>query len=302
MGKYRGRGRCVLRPRSTAQVSALLRHCSARRLAVVPQGGNTGLVGGSVPVHDEVVLSTGLMTTLLGFDPGSGALTAQAGAVLATLEAAARERGHAMPLDLGASGSCAIGGNVATNAGGIRLLRHGPLHGSVLGLEVVLAGGQVLDLLSSLRKDNTGYDLKQLFIGSEGTLGVITAVAIQCPAASPATSLAYLAVPSFKAAQQARGVEGWGTWSSVLPKGRRPRLGKGGRHMGGRPARRYLPPHPSIRACGLRLHMRALRRYCKRPARTWASSSRPLSSLTGSRWRWPSSFCRGRGIRSLARM
>ncbi|RMZ54381.1 hypothetical protein APUTEX25_001957, partial [Auxenochlorella protothecoides] len=206
MGKYRGRGRCVLRPRSTAQVSALLRHCSARRLAVVPQGGNTGLVGGSVPVHDEVVLSTGLMTTLLGFDPGSGALTAQAGAVLATLEAAARERGHAMPLDLGASGSCAIGGNVATNAGGIRLLRHGPLHGSVLGLEVVLAGGQVLDLLSSLRKDNTGYDLKQLFIGSEGTLGVITAVAIQCPAASPATSLAYLAVPSFKAAQQAHGV------------------------------------------------------------------------------------------------
>ncbi|KAL6778000.1 hypothetical protein ACKKBG_A16540 [Auxenochlorella protothecoides x Auxenochlorella symbiontica] len=202
MGKYRGRGRCVLRPRSTAQVSAVLRHCSARRLAVVPQGGNTGLVGGSVPVHDEVVLSTGLMTTLLGFDPGSGALTAQAGAVLATLEAAARERGHAMPLDLGASGSCAIGGNVATNAGGIRLLRHGPLHGSVLGLEVVLAGGQVLDLLSSLRKDNTGYDLKQLFIGSEGTLGVITAVAIQCPAASPATSLAYLAVPSFKAAQQ----------------------------------------------------------------------------------------------------
>lgn len=201
MKKYRGGSRCVLRPRSTEQVSAVLRHCSSRRLAVVPQGGNTGLVGGSVPVHDEVVLSLGGMTRVLGWDGSTGALTAQAGAVLGRLDEEARRHGHCMPLDLGASGSCAIGGNVATNAGGIRLLRYGSLHGSVLGLEVVTADGGVLDMLSTLRKDNTGYDVKQLFIGSEGTLGVITAVAIACPPAPAATSVVYLATPSFVAAR-----------------------------------------------------------------------------------------------------
>ena len=200
MRKYEGQSRCVLRPRETAEVAAILKHCHARGLAVVPQGGNTGLVGGATPVFDEIVLSTARMTDIQGFDPLSGAITAQAGAILANCDAAARAHGHCMPLDLGASGSCAIGGNVATNAGGIRLLRYGGMHGNVLGLEAVLADGTVLDTLSTLRKDNTGYDLKQLFIGSEGTLGVITAVSVLCPPAPQSTSVVYLAVPNFPAA------------------------------------------------------------------------------------------------------
>lgn len=156
MGKYEGAASVALRPRSTAQVSALLQYCHARRLAVVPQGGNTGLVGGSVPVFDEVVLSLAAMRAITGFDAAAGVVTCQAGAVLQALDAYVGERGHCVPLDLGAKGSCHVGGNVATNAGGLRLLRYGSLRGSVVGLEAVLADGTVLDLLTSLRKDNTG--------------------------------------------------------------------------------------------------------------------------------------------------
>ena len=171
LGKYKGRARLALRPATTAQVAAVLKHCSARRLAVVPQGGNTGLVGGGVPAFDEVVLSLAAMDRVLSLDAASGALVAQAGCVLQALDERAARDGLLVPLDLGAKGSCRIGGNVSTNAGGLRLVRYGSLHGSVLGVEAVLADGTVLDLLSTLRKDNTGYDLKQLFIGSEGSLG-----------------------------------------------------------------------------------------------------------------------------------
>ncbi|GLC43157.1 hypothetical protein PLESTB_000857000 [Pleodorina starrii] len=215
--KYVGNTKVALRPRTTEQVSELLRYCYSRRLAVVPQGGNTGLVGGSVPVFDEVVVSTAAMNRVLEFDEVSGTLVAQAGAVLQSLDEYAGQRGFMMPLDLGAKGSCHIGGNVSTNAGGLRLVRYGSLHGSVLGLQVVLpqplagaagAGsgggggggdGRVLDLLRTLRKDNTGYDLKQLFIGAEGTLGIITAVAIQCAPRPASVQLALLACPSFPA-------------------------------------------------------------------------------------------------------
>ncbi|EFN52862.1 hypothetical protein CHLNCDRAFT_26350 [Chlorella variabilis] len=211
MGKYEGAARVALKPKTREQAAAVLRHCNERRLArgvgLVPalsllQGGNTGLVGGSVPVYDEVVLSTAAMNQVLAFDAVSGALTAQAGCILENLDSHVAEHGYCMPLDLGAKGSCHIGGNVATNAGGLRLLRYGSLHGSVLGVEAVLADGTVLDLLTTLRKDNTGYDLKQLFIGSEGTLGLITAVAIHCPPRPSAVNVCYLAVPSFEAAQQ----------------------------------------------------------------------------------------------------
>eukprot|EP00198_Chlamydomonas_reinhardtii_P011974 XP_001701311.1 predicted protein [Chlamydomonas reinhardtii] len=207
--KYEGKSRVALRPRSTEQVSEVLRYCSSRRLAVVPQGGNTGLVGGSVPVFDEVVLSTAAMNKVLEFDEVSGTLVAQSGCVLAALDEHVGARGFMMPLDLGAKGSCHIGGNVSTNAGGLRLVRYGSLHGSVLGLEVVLpepllppppSHGRVLDLLRTLRKDNTGYDLKQLFIGAEGTLGVVTAVAIQCAPRPASVQLALLACPTFAAA------------------------------------------------------------------------------------------------------
>ncbi|CAL8284211.1 unnamed protein product [Lota lota] len=193
----RGHSELLLRPQTTAQVSAILRYCNGRNLAVTPQGGNTGLVGGSVPVYDEIILSTALLNNILTFDHVSGILTCQAGCVLESLSQYLEEKDFIMPLDLGAKGSCHIGGNVATNAGGLRLLRYGSLRGTVLGLEVVLADGLVLDCLSTLRKDNTGYDLKQLFIGSEGTLGVITAVSVLCPRKPSAVSVAFLGCQTF---------------------------------------------------------------------------------------------------------
>ncbi|XP_021401080.2 D-2-hydroxyglutarate dehydrogenase, mitochondrial isoform X1 [Lonchura striata] len=193
----RGCSQLVLKPQTTAEVSQILRYCYERNLAVNPQGGNTGLVGGSVPVFDEIILSTALMNQIISFDKVSGILVCQAGCVLERLSEYVEEQGFIMPLDLGAKGSCHIGGNVATNAGGLRLLRYGSLRGTVLGLEVVLADGSALDCLTSLRKDNTGYDLKQLFIGSEGTLGVITAVSILCPQKPKAVNVAFLGCQSF---------------------------------------------------------------------------------------------------------
>jgi len=193
----RGQTRCVLRPRDTQEVSSLLAHCGSRGLAVCPQGGNTGLVGGSVPVFDEVVISTGLMTNIESVDPSAGVAVCQAGVVLETLDSALADQGMMVPLDLGAKGSCHIGGNVSTNAGGLRLLRYGSLHGSVLGVEAVLASGEIVDCLSSMKKDNTGYDLKHLFIGSEGTLGLVTRVSISCPTRPRSVNLAFLSLPDF---------------------------------------------------------------------------------------------------------
>uniref|UniRef100_A0A8C6TRV7 D-2-hydroxyglutarate dehydrogenase, mitochondrial n=1 Tax=Neogobius melanostomus TaxID=47308 RepID=A0A8C6TRV7_9GOBI len=194
----KGSSEVLLRPQTTAEVSQILRYCNSRNLAVNPQGGNTGLVGGSVPVYDEIILSTSLMNNVLSFDGVSGILTCQAGCVLENLSLYLEERDYIMPLDLGAKGSCHIGGNVATNAGGLRLLRYGSLRGTVLGLEVVLADGRVLDCLATLRKDNTGYDLKQLFIGSEGTLGVITAVSILCPRKPVSVNVVFLGCETFE--------------------------------------------------------------------------------------------------------
>ncbi|XP_074820297.1 D-2-hydroxyglutarate dehydrogenase, mitochondrial isoform X2 [Natator depressus] len=187
----------LLRPRTAAEVSEILRYCNKRNLAVNPQGGNTGLVGGSIPVFDEIILSTALMNQVISFNSVSGILVCQAGCILENLNTYLEELDFIMPLDLGAKGSCHIGGNVATNAGGLRLLRYGSLRGTVLGLEVVLADGSILNCLASLRKDNTGYDLKQLFIGSEGTLGVITAVSILCPQKPKSVNLAFLGCQSF---------------------------------------------------------------------------------------------------------
>ena len=193
----RGASKCVVRPRSTEEVSEVVRHCSDRKLAICPQGGNTGLVGGSVPVFDEVILSTELMNKIETIESGSGVAVCQSGVVLEQLDTALADHGLMVPLDLGAKGSCHIGGNVSTNAGGLRLLRYGSLHGTVLGVEAVLPSGQVLDCLSQMKKDNTGYDLKHLFIGSEGTLGVVTRVSIACPTRPKSINLALLSLPSF---------------------------------------------------------------------------------------------------------
>ncbi|KAK8144653.1 hypothetical protein G3M48_005503 [Beauveria asiatica] len=203
MHKYRGQARLVVKPKSTEQVSKILKYCNDNLLAVVPQGGNTGLVGGSVPVFDEVVISMARMNEIESFDQVSGSLVLGAGCVLEVADQYLAERGYIFPLDLGAKGSCHVGGNVATNAGGLRLLRYGSLHGSVLGMEAVLPDGTIMDDLCTLRKNNTGYDLKQLFIGAEGTIGIITKLCIQCPQRSPAVNVAFLGLESYEKAQRA---------------------------------------------------------------------------------------------------
>jgi len=196
-GNYRGSASIALLPQTTTEVSEILRYCSARALAVVPQGGNTGLVGGGVPALDEVVLHMGRMNRVIEIDEDAGVCVCEAGVVLEELESAVRAKGMTVPLDLGAKGKCQMGGCVSTNAGGLRLLRYGSLRGSVLGLEVVLANGEVLDLLRTLRKDNTGYDMKQLFIGAEGTLGVVTKIALLTPRAPKSVNVALFGLDSF---------------------------------------------------------------------------------------------------------
>lgn len=203
MRKFRGHTKLVLKPSSTEEVSKILKYCNENMLAVVPQGGNTGLVGGSVPVFDEIVINLQKMNKIHSFDEVSGILVADAGVILEIADNYLAEKNHIFPLDLGAKGSCMIGGNVATNAGGLRLLRYGSFHGNVLGVEAVLPDGSVMDDLSKLRKNNTGYDLKQLFIGGEGTIGIITKISIMCPRRSPAVNVAYFGLQSYEHVQKA---------------------------------------------------------------------------------------------------
>ena len=180
-GLYRGATRLVVRPASTAEVAAVVRVCAAAGLAIVPQGGNTGLVGGSVPPpdRDNIVLALGRMNRIRAIDALNFTMTVEAGCILAHLHQAAADADRLFPLSLGAEGSCQIGGNISTNAGGIAVLRYGNTRELILGVEIVLPDGRVWDGLRSLRKDNTGYDLKQLFIGGEGTLGIITAATLK---------------------------------------------------------------------------------------------------------------------------
>src|SRR5215831_4355354 len=178
---WRGATSLVVRPASTAEVAEVVRICAEARLPIVPQGGNTGLVGGGVPLADghNIVLALGRMNRIRDIDPVNFTMTAEAGCILAHLQQAASEADRLFPLSLGAEGSCQIGGNLSTNAGGIAVLRYGNTRELTLGLEVVLPDGRIWDGLRGLRKDNTGYDLKQLFIGGEGTLGIITAATVK---------------------------------------------------------------------------------------------------------------------------
>lgn len=178
-GLYQGDALAVLRPGSTDEVAAVVRACAQAGIAMVPQGGNTGLCGGAVSGPGTVVISTERLTRIRALDPVNYTLIAEAGCVLATLQAAAEEQDCLFPLSLAAEGSCRIGGNVSTNAGGVNVLRYGNTRDLVLGLEVVLPDGQVWNGLRPLRKDNTGYDLKNLFVGAEGTLGIVTACALK---------------------------------------------------------------------------------------------------------------------------
>jgi len=196
--QYQGKASYVILPRSTAEIASILKHCSERKLAIVPQGGNTSLVGGSVPITNELVLSLSRLNTIESFNEDSCVVICGAGTILQNLDSYLKDRGFTVPLDLGAKGSCEIGGNVSTNAGGLRLLRYGSLHGSVIGLEVVTSSGQVLDMLTTLRKDNVGFDLKQLFIGAEGSLGIVTRVALLASQLPRAVNVVLLGVASFE--------------------------------------------------------------------------------------------------------
>lgn len=206
IGKYKGHSKVVLKPKTTEEVSKILSYCARNRLAVCPQGGNTGLVGGSVPVFDEIILNLSNLNKIRSFDETSGIITIDSGCILQTVDDFLKGKGFIFPLDLGAKGSCHIGGNIATNAGGLRLLRYGSLHGSVLGLEVVLPNeeGTILSsgMKTGLRKDNTGYDLKQLFIGSEGTLGIITGATILTPPRPTAVNVALIPVQDYPTIQK----------------------------------------------------------------------------------------------------
>jgi D-lactate dehydrogenase (cytochrome) len=180
-GRYHGRARVVVRPASTEEVAAVVRLCAAENIAIVPQGGNTGLVEGQIPDEsgEQVVLSVVRMNRIRTIDPLDFTMTVEAGCVLQTIQEKADDADCFFPLSLGAEGSCQIGGNISTNAGGVGVLRYGSTRALVLGLEVVLPDGTIWDGLKSLGKDNPGYDLRQLFIGAEGTLGIVTAAVLK---------------------------------------------------------------------------------------------------------------------------
>ena len=199
---YRGSAAVVVRPGSTDEVAAVVGLCREAGVALVPQGGNTGLCGGAVPDDSgrQVVLSLTRMRRIRAIDPANATITVEAGAVLQTVQEAAAAAGRLFPLSLGAEGSCTIGGNLSTNAGGTAVLRYGTMRELTLGLEVVLPDGRIWNGLRGLRKDNTGYDLKQLFIGAEGTLGVITAAVLKLFPAARSRSTAWVALPSPQAA------------------------------------------------------------------------------------------------------
>jgi FAD/FMN-containing dehydrogenase len=198
--RWRGKALAVVRPGGTEEVAAVVRACAAAGASIVPQGGNTGLVGGSTPDGSgtQVVLSLARMNRVRAVDPANLTMTVDAGCVLQVLQQAARDAGLLLPLSLAAEGSCTIGGNLATNAGGTQVLRYGNARELCLGLEVVTAQGEVWSGLSGLRKDNTGYDLRDLFIGSEGTLGVITGATLKLHPLPAATLTAWAAVPSME--------------------------------------------------------------------------------------------------------
>ena len=198
--KFSGRPALVARPNSVAQVATLLRTCDAHGIALVPQGGNTGLVGGSVPRDGEVVLSLARLNAIEEFDSASGTVRVQAGVVLETLHRFLAEREQVFPVDLGARGSCQLGGMAATNAGGVKVIRYGHVRDQIRGIEAVLADGTVVSGLNKLRKNNTGLDLKQLFIGSEGILGVITRLVLQAHPRPAARHTALFGVESAAAA------------------------------------------------------------------------------------------------------
>ena len=249
--QWHGRAAAVVKPGSTDEVSRVVKFLAGRRIAIVPQGGNTSMCGGSVPDASgtQVVVNLSRMNRVRNVDPANNTMTVEAGCVLAALQEAAGKADRLFPLSLGAEGSCEIGGNLSTNAGGTAVLRYGNTRELVLGLEVVLPDGTVWDGLRALRKDNTGYDLKHLFVGAEGTLGIITAAVLKLfpkprsqataivAVADPHAALTLLALP---ARPRRRPCHGLRAHLAHLP---RPRLQAHSRH-----ARSVRQGAPLVRA------------------------------------------------------
>jgi FAD/FMN-containing dehydrogenase len=202
-GRYTGRAIALASPASTQDVAALVRLCAAHGVPIVPQGGNSGMAGGATPDASgrAILLSLRRMNAIRSISPETGQAVCEAGVILQTLHEAAEDAGLRFPLTLGGKGSATIGGLIATNAGGTQVLRHGTMRAQVLGIEAVLATGEVLDLMTPLKKDNRGFDLKQLMIGSEGTLGIITAATLRLLPAAAGRVTAWLGLPGIVAAR-----------------------------------------------------------------------------------------------------
>ena len=196
--RFFGASSLLLKPASTEAVSAIVRMCAAAGVKIVPQGGNTSQVGGSVPdgAGDAIIVNLARMNRIVAIDPVNDTMIVEAGCLLANVQQAAEGAGRLFPLRIASEGSCQIGGNIASNAGGTNVLRYGNTRDLVLGLEVVLPDGRIWNGLRGLRKDNTGYDLKQLFIGSEGTLGIVKAAVIKLFPLPSKVEIAVAAVPS----------------------------------------------------------------------------------------------------------
>ena len=207
-GLYAGAAAAVVQPASTEECAAVVEMCNEARLGIVPQGGNTGYCGGATPFDGErqILLSLARMNRVRAIDPVGYTMTVEAGVILADAQAAAEAEGLLFPLSMGSEGSCQIGGNLSTNAGGLNVVRYGTARELVLGLEVVLPSGEVLCELKGLRKDNTGYDVESLFLGAEGTLGVITAAVLKLFPLPRSRQTVWLAVPSVGAALDVLGV------------------------------------------------------------------------------------------------
>jgi FAD/FMN-containing dehydrogenase len=206
--RQRGKALCVVRPANTEQVAAVVQACASAGASLVPQGGNTGLVVGGIPDDSgqQVLLSLQRMNRIRQMDRSNLTVTVEAGCVLQNLQVAAEQAGFLFPLSLGSEGSCTIGGNLSTNAGGTQVVRYGNARELCLGLEVVTAQGEIMNGLTGLRKDNTGYDLRDLFIGSEGTLGIITAATMKLYPLPAASLTAWAALPSLNAAVELLGL------------------------------------------------------------------------------------------------
>lgn len=199
-GLYQGSSPVILRPGTTDEVAQICKLASETRTPLVPQGGNTGLVGGQIPHHGEILLSLRRLDKVREVDPPSNTMICEAGVILANAHVAAEKAERIFPLWLGSEGSCTVGGNLSTNAGGIAALSYGVARDLVLGLEVVLADGRILNGLSKLKKDNTGYDLRNLFIGAEGTLGIITAAVLKLMPKPRTVETAFVGLASPEAA------------------------------------------------------------------------------------------------------